>query len=190
LAAGRPRKPTALKELEGTARKDRATANEPRPDVKVPGPPAWLGPDARNEWRRITKELAALRMISLLDRTTLGLYCQALQEYLDACRGLDAERKYMERARARGADERLLRRAAEGKADAEEEPPFPDSGLTALSSQGTRLIHPLVSIRNEAWRRVLRAAAEFGLSPSSRTRISIPVEGPEKPGNPFLQLMG
>lgn len=181
-------KPTALKELEGTARKDRAAANEPRPHVRVPSPPMWLGPDAKNEWRRITKELAALRMVSLLDRTTLGLYCQALQEYLDACRALDAERGWTDRRRARSADERLLRQAAAGKTETEEEP-LPDSGLLAESAQGTRLIHPLVSIRNEAWKRVLRAAAEFGLSPSSRTRISIPVEGPESRGNPFLELM-
>ena len=127
-------KPTALKELEGTARKDRATTNEPRPDVRIPSTPNWLGKDAKREWRRITKELEAVGMISQLDRTTLALYCQALEEYLEAAAEVDKE------------------------------------GLTAITSKGTLIQHPVVGIRNDAWRRVLKAAAEFGMTPSSRTR--------------------
>lgn len=185
-------KPTDLKKLEGTYRSDRAPDNEPRPKVRVPSAPKWLGPEAKKEWRRVTKELAAVKMISELDRTTLALYCQALQEYLDAQAALDAEMEWKGRARAKRADERMLRKLEKGEGIATEDDPdpFPDSGLTAVSSKGTLIVHPLVHVRNEAWKRVLKAAAEFGMSPSSRTRISIPVAGPDAtPANPFLQLV-
>lgn len=189
-ARGPKPKPTELKELEGTARKDRAAPNQPRPKVKIPSAPAWLGPDAKAEWRRVTKQLAALKMIAELDRTTLGLYCQALQEYLDAVRALEAERAHQDLLRARRADEMVLRKAAAGATDVDDEPLSPNHGLTAWTAQGSRTVHPLVSIRNEAWKRVLKAAAEFGMSPSSRTRISIPIAGPEQqPANPFMQLV-
>jgi P27 family predicted phage terminase small subunit len=184
---GPPPKPSSLKVIQGTFRPDRAAANEPKPAVKIPTAPAWLGDEAKKEWKRVTKEMAALGLISELDRTALALYCQALDEYLAACRGLDAEREYFDRHRARRADEKLLQTAVSGDAK-EDEIPFPDSGLTAISSQGTRLIHPLVSIRNEAWRRVLKAAGEFGFTPSARTRVSVPEAPARAKENPFAGL--
>jgi P27 family predicted phage terminase small subunit len=185
---GPPRKPTKLKILQGTYRADRAPANEPMPKPKVPSAPAWMGRDAKREWRRVVKELAAVGLLSELDRTALAAYCQALQEYLDACRGLDAEREYFDRVRAQRADERLLKKVAKGEAEEPDEIPFPETGLTAISSQGTRLIHPLVSIRNDAWRRLLAAAREFGMTPAARTRIDVPTDANEVVENPFMKL--
>lgn len=40
--AGRPRKPTALKLLEGDIHKKRMNMNEPKPRPIVPDPPKWL----------------------------------------------------------------------------------------------------------------------------------------------------
>lgn len=46
------------------------------PAIEVPGVPRHLWPEARKEWRRISQELVANRLISKLDRAALALYCQ------------------------------------------------------------------------------------------------------------------
>ena len=74
---GRPRKPSALKLLQGTYRADRAAPNEPTPDVQVPTCPTWLHAEAKREWRRVVPELEALGLVSLIDRAALAAYCQS-----------------------------------------------------------------------------------------------------------------
>ncbi len=51
-------------------------AGEVHPEVEIPGCPKHLLPEARKEWRRIGLELQKLGLISKLDRTALGMYCQ------------------------------------------------------------------------------------------------------------------
>lgn len=72
-------KPTALKLLEGNPGKralDLSAGVNPR--VEIPDAPKHLGKEARKEWKRITPILEGLGLISGLDRTALGLYCQAV----------------------------------------------------------------------------------------------------------------
>jgi P27 family predicted phage terminase small subunit len=45
--------------------------------------------------------------------------------------------------------------------------------------------HPEVRMRADAWRRVQRMASEFGLSPSSRSKLHI--ESGEEPADPFAE---
>lgn len=84
-------KPTALKLLEGNPGKralDLSAGVNPR--VEIPDAPKHLGKEARKEWKRITPILEELGLISGLDRTALGLYCQAtgrLHELEDAFNG-------------------------------------------------------------------------------------------------------
>jgi P27 family predicted phage terminase small subunit len=71
-------KPAALRLLEGNAGKrtlDLTAGINPR--IEVPSAPRHLGPEAKREWKRITPILEDLGLISGLDRTALGLYCQA-----------------------------------------------------------------------------------------------------------------
>src|SRR5262245_55563949 len=81
---GRPRKPTALKEAEGTARPDRAV-NEPRPMTDIPKIPPHLSKEAKKEWRRSAEELASLNLISRIDRATFAAYCETWSDWVDAC---------------------------------------------------------------------------------------------------------
>lgn len=72
-------KPAALKLLEGNPGKralDLSAGVNPR--VEIPDAPKHLGKEARKEWKRITPILEELGLISGLDRTALGLYCQAV----------------------------------------------------------------------------------------------------------------
>jgi P27 family predicted phage terminase small subunit len=71
MTRGRPRKPTALKIVDGTFRKDRANANEPRPDRKrLPSPP-HLDAGARKIWRGYAKLLDDMGVLTVADRTAL-----------------------------------------------------------------------------------------------------------------------
>src|SRR5690606_37091007 len=101
----------------------------------------------------------------------------------------DVEFEYVMKKRAERRDEKMLRKLEEsGSADDDDDPFFPYSGLTAVSSKGTSIMHPLVIVRNEAWKRVLKAAAEFGMTPSSRTRIELPVGAGRRSDDPWEGL--
>ena len=47
-----------------------------RPKVDIPDCPAYLLPDAKAEWQRITPELRKLHIISQIDLVALAAYCQ------------------------------------------------------------------------------------------------------------------
>ncbi len=79
---GPPPKPTHLKLLEGTFRKDRAAKREPKapkPKKKRMSPPAYLGRLAKAEWRRIIPKLDEMGILSDADRAVIAAYCQAWQ---------------------------------------------------------------------------------------------------------------
>lgn len=83
---GRPRKPTALKVLHGDFDKNpgRQNPNEAESDGAIPARPRWLTGEARKEWDRVTKELAALKVIDSGDRAALELYCITYMRWREA----------------------------------------------------------------------------------------------------------
>ncbi|PCJ18014.1 MAG: phage terminase small subunit P27 family [Candidatus Cloacimonadota bacterium] len=88
---GRHKKPTNLKKLEGTYRKDRANDAEPQPDIVIPKCPKILGREGKKEWKKITKHLESLQLISNLDETALMLYCRAYENYIQAEQNINQE---------------------------------------------------------------------------------------------------
>lgn len=88
---GRKAKPTALKELEGNPGKRALNQKEPKPKVAIPECPAQLKGDARVEWKRITKQLFPLGVISELDRAALTSYCIAWGTLLKAIKMIEKE---------------------------------------------------------------------------------------------------
>lgn len=81
---GRPPKPTALKVLSGTFRKDRQNTREPKPAAGIPGCPKFLNSTAKAEWRRIAPELARLGLLTSIDRACLAAYCQLWGRWQEA----------------------------------------------------------------------------------------------------------
>jgi len=81
-AGGRPRKPDAVKRLQGTQRKDRTTTNQPifTGTAKVP---VWLQGRARAEWKRVAPQLRKLGMLTEADLAMFAAYCQAFGDYID-----------------------------------------------------------------------------------------------------------
>lgn len=81
--AGRHPKPTALRELEGNPGGRPLNTSEPHPDG-VPTCPKHLDKTARVEWRRISRELLALGLLTSIDRAALAAYCMAWSRWARA----------------------------------------------------------------------------------------------------------
>jgi phage terminase small subunit len=80
------RKSAALHVLHGTARPDRATRLAQDSDRFGPlgAAPRWLLPAARELWREIDKSLGKAGVLTTLDRSQLGMYCQMMAGWHEA----------------------------------------------------------------------------------------------------------
>lgn len=80
---GRRPKPTALKEIQGNPGKRPLNKREPKPKG-TPTCPSHLDDEARKEWRRLSKELTSLGLLTSVDRSALAAYCSAYSAWVDA----------------------------------------------------------------------------------------------------------
>ena len=58
--------------------------------------------------------------------------------------------------------------------------------LTTVTDKGNEMLSPLLNARNRALKNFKEIATEFGLSPSSRTRVA--TNPSEEPDNPFVAM--
>lgn len=75
-----PKKPTAQKKLEGTARKDRANAAEPQYEARLPDPPDWLCPAAVEAWHVYGGEMNGQRTMARAYTAVLAAFCESVAE--------------------------------------------------------------------------------------------------------------
>jgi P27 family predicted phage terminase small subunit len=54
----------------------------------LPGCPSFLSQEARDEWRRVVKVLAAAGLLTVADRASLTAYCEAWGEFAELVRRL------------------------------------------------------------------------------------------------------
>lgn len=141
---GRKPTPTHLKLVRGNPGKRRLNAAEPVPERVLPSPPPELSADARTEWDRVAGELHRIGVLSGIDRAALAAYCQAYGRWVVA-----------ERAIAKMAERDPL-----------------TEGLMIKTTNGNAVQNPLVGTANKAMADLVRYAAEFGMTPSARSRIS------------------
>src|SRR2546421_647039 len=90
---GHNAKPTGLKVLEGTYRRDRAK-REPKPLPVAPACPSWLDATGRAKWRELKPQLDRLGLLTEIDGDALAAYCSAWSRYqaaLNRLRTADAE---------------------------------------------------------------------------------------------------
>ena len=116
-----------------------------QPVVSIPRCPAHLQPEARREWKRIAAELETLGLISHLDRAALAAYCAAWSEVVH-CETRIAE--------LNAAD------------------PDHQAGLIGVTATGYQIMSVWVQLRNRAYDRMMKFGAEFGMSPSARSRAT------------------
>jgi P27 family predicted phage terminase small subunit len=73
---GRPPVPTALKLLRGNpGRRPIDPDAEPQPERVAPRCPKHVQGEARREWRRKTRELLSMNVLTVADRAALERYC-------------------------------------------------------------------------------------------------------------------
>ena len=135
-ARGRKPKPTALKELEGNPGKRPLNKKEPKPKKKAPRCPSWLEKDAKKEWKRMSKKLESLGILTEVDLAAFSGYCQAY-------------------ARWKEAEEFITQH-----------------GSIIRTPNGYLQQVPQVSIAQTNMKILLRFCEQFGLTPSSRSRIT------------------
>lgn len=132
------------------------------PEVEIPKCPAHLQAEAKREWKRVADYLEELGLISQIDRAALAAYCAAWAEVVHC------EKKISE---LNAADENG------------------EAGYITDTPSGYKQMSVWLQIRNRAYDRMMKFAAEFGMSPSSRTRVTpsdnqLPLPGMEKPDTP------
>jgi P27 family predicted phage terminase small subunit len=143
---GRIPQPSTLKILRGNVG-NRPILPEPQPQRLdgVPEPPPHLQGFAAEEWRRLAPEMHFLGLLTVLDLTIFEVYCMSYGHW-------------------RAAEELLATMRAE-------EPET--SGLVVDGQGGRQVQNPVLAIARQAAADVLQFGREFGMTPSSRSRIHL-----------------
>ena len=121
----------------------RVTGQAPA-ETSLPTPPEWLRAEAKAEWKRLGRKLADLGLLSSIDRAAFAAYCQAFGTW--------------------AAAEKALAKMRQDEAN-------PMAGHVAKTAGGNLVHHPLGTVAQKARLEAVKIAAEFGLTPSSRSRI-------------------
>ena len=151
---GRRPIPHEMKVLDGTAKTSTGKAAGPAPEGYAIEPltcPRWLTPEAKKEWRRLAPAMKRIKVLTIADRAAFISYCENY-----------------------GRAERVSRKLRELTEVAGE------SALLVKTPNGAVQQNPLLAILNRAEEKMMKAAGELGLTPSSRARLAIQVMSGEE----------
>lgn len=141
---GRKPKPAHLRLIEGNPGKRSLPKGIKIEPTAAPQPPNFINGYAREEWDRIAPGLALMGMLAEVDTAALASYCQSYAIW-------------------RQATEAISKMAASDMLT---------GGLMIKTSNGNAIQNPLVGTANKAASDMVRYAAEFGMTPSARTRLN------------------
>lgn len=146
----------------------------PQPEIEIPGCPKHLLPEAKKEWRRIGPELEKLGLISKLDRTALGMYCQAYAHLVWHEQMLERDKRLAAERQAKHDAVELERSAKAAEAGETYVPAewVGGDGFMLPTPNGSFMYNPHWVARNKLVSEVDKLLASFGMSPSSRGRVS------------------
>lgn len=173
-----PRQPTELVVMKGAkhlskaeiaARKD---AEVVAPNDKV-RPPAYLTPEQKKKFRKLAKELLAIKLVANID-------CDAL------ARLLIAQDQFVE------VTEQIRTTPLMVEVPVYEEKDNPLSGEKELVQVGTREVvngerESLMIIQDRCMKQCRQGASDFGMTVSSRCRLVVPKPPKQKPENKFAK---
>ena len=144
--------PTNLKLLRGNPGRRPLNKHEARPAAKLPSCPPELPAAAKKEWKRISKLLFTVGLLTELDRAALAGYCLAYSRWLEA----------------------------------EEE--VQKTGPIIKTKAGYPVLNPYLRVSHKAFEQMFTAAAQFGMTPSTRSRIEVkPLEEDTDPMDKYRQ---
>ncbi|NCB60516.1 MAG: phage terminase small subunit P27 family [Gammaproteobacteria bacterium] len=146
--SGPPKTPTHLRLVRGNPSKRPINNNEPQPPKGAPPVPKHFDKQGKYWFKRMAEELDAIGVISQLDARALELLVEAYTEYRHHCETLDRE----------------------GYTYAV----YSDDDADEGKEREIRMIkpHPAAMMKADAWKRLRAMLAEFGMTPSSRSKVS------------------
>lgn len=158
---GPPPTPSNLVKLRGNPGKRPINKSEPTPPPGIAQPPEWLKHRGKRLWHLIAPVLDEMGVLTSADPHALALLCDAYAEYIE-CR---------EVVRAEGRTYESISYEDDGEVIGESE-----DGATLVKEVTVvrRMVRarPEVAMAADAWRRIRAMMQEFGLTPSSRSRIA------------------
>lgn len=145
-----------------------------QPEVEIPSLPKHLLPEAKKEWKRIASELLRYGVVSKLDRAALSLYVQEWAWLVWHEMALQRDIKTAEaRCAAFEAKENAKVAAAAERGEVYEALGYPGGdGFMLPTPNGSYSYNPHWVARNKHAAAVDKFQASFGMSPSSRGRVS------------------
>ncbi len=157
---GRPKQPTKIHLVKGTAAKDpkrmRARAKEPTPRKGKVMAPVWLSDRGKTAFNDLVKITTEMDVLTTADRPTLAMVCDAFADYQDFGRLVEEHGATYETFNREG--ERMLK------------------------------ANPAVTMKADAWRRVVTGLRGFGLDPASRA--SVKTISDKKPASSLAEFLG
>lgn len=105
---GKAPKPDKLKALEGNPGKRKLNLDVPEPEG-MPTCPSNLSTAAKNEWKRVAKELHKLGLLTIIDRSAMAVYCDAYDKWFRATQVLDSEGLTMSYTNKNGSTNTIAR---------------------------------------------------------------------------------
>jgi P27 family predicted phage terminase small subunit len=144
--AGRPRKPTALKALEGGKGKRAPNGGEPDPDyLDNLEAPAWMPEEAKKVWSQIAFPLRKAKLLAVIDVPMLEMACVAIANYRRATLAAGANLVELKEKEKEGGE--------------------------AAAPQ--LVMNPWLIVQAMSFKQASAALREFGMSPSARSRVVI-----------------
>lgn len=141
MAGGRPRKPDAVKQMQGTLQPCRASSSisalVPLEDAK---PPAWLSATAKKLFKEKARQLITIGVLTQLDVDALAMYAHSYAEAINAVKELEENGRMATT--------------------------FNDEGVIIGFTP-----NPFYRIFNDSMKIVNQIGSQFGFSPSSRASI-------------------
>jgi P27 family predicted phage terminase small subunit len=188
--------PANVRLLHGNASRRPIPDGEVHPDIAIPHCPKHLLPEARKFWKRITPELEKLGLIALIDQAAISQVCQwwAWWVWHDSLLQRDIKIAAEKREAWETAEEaKRIAAAAAGN----QYNPLPwtgGDGYQVPTVNGNLTYSPHWVGAHKASDKLDKALASFGMSPSSRGRVTpssrtLPLPGmPEAPRGGFNAL--
>jgi P27 family predicted phage terminase small subunit len=165
---GPPPKPTALKKLAGNPGKRALNKSEPQPERVIPAMPRGLPKRAQRFWRDHAAKLEELGVLTAVDGPAFTLMALHYAVALEALEII--QRDVLLLTDETGAPEKIIR-----------------TGLMAVDENGAARKHPLLQVWRENSTAFRQYAAQFGLTPAARARLSIAEPSEEDDYEAFLR---
>lgn len=162
--AGRRPKPLAMHKLNGNpsmlSKAELEGRDNPQPESGIPEMPKGMPALARREWRRITRELLAIGLLSMADGKALMGYCVAYAYWQEADKLIHKYGQVIQTS-------------------------FQDA-QTGETIIGDLKANPACGLADKWLARMKSFLTEFGLTPASRRNLKVTKAPANDPGEDFM----